>query len=236
MPNFERIRDEIDNLNKDIECAKFETEFVQSGEKKGELKIKPIYLVFLLITAFFVELATSINKGGYEPTIWLYCAVGAVLLIYVVYVAINLFKRRHTQRERNEKTESKRFAYEILLNKRKEIFEKFVSETHGVVMINAENNLSNYLWVENEVLTIATLEKELKTIEIPLQEVKYISSDERLFDYNKFLGNATNVTSETQNAYIFTSEKCLVFHTMNYDRLAELMPQKELLNVLSSKT
>ena len=236
MPNFETINEEIDNLNKDIERARFETEFVQSVEKKYELKIKPIYLVFLLITAFFVELATAINKRGYEPTIWLYCAVGAVLLIYVVYVSITLLKRRQAQKEANEQAESKGLVYETLLNKRKDFFEKFVAETKGIVMISAENNLSNYIWVENEVLTIATLEKELKREEIPLEDVKYISSDDRLFDYNKFLGNATNVAAETQNAYIFTKEKCFVFHTLNYDCLAELMPEKELLNVLMSKS
>lgn len=235
MPNFETINKEIDNLNKDIERAKFETEFVQSGEKKYDLKIKPIYLVFLLIIAFFVELATSLNTRKYEPTIWLYCAVGAVLLIYAVYALITLTKRRQARREMSEQTERKRFAYEILLNKRKEIFENFVSETKGIVMISAENNLSNYIWVEEGVLTIATLENHLKTVEIPLEDVQYVSSDERLFDYNKFLGNATNVSAETQNAYIFTKEKNFVFHTLNYDRLVELMPEKELLNVLSSR-
>lgn len=235
MPNFETIKDEIDNLNKDIERAKFETEFARSDEKKAELKIKPIYLTFLLITAFFVELATSINKRKYEPTIWLYCAVGAVLLIYGVYFAVTMIKRRNTRKKINEQYESKRFAYEILLNKRKDIFEQFVSNTNGIVLISGENNLPNYLWVENDILIIATLEKELKTIKIPLDDVRYISSDERLFDYNKFLGHATNVANESQNSYVFTKEKTYVFHTTNYEQLVELMPEKELLQVLSAK-
>lgn len=235
MPNFETIKEEIESLNKDIERAKFEIEFAKSTEKKAELKIKPIYLVFLLIAVFFVELSSAIIKRKYEPTIWLYCVTGGFLLVYAIYVFVTYSKRRTARKEESSLYETKRTAYEILLRKRKEIFEKFVSDTNGVTMQSAENNFFNYIWVENEKLIIVSLENEMKILEIPLDEVKYISSDDRLFDYNKFLGNATNVGNETPNSYIFTKDKCYVFHVMNYDRLVCLMPEKELLNVLSSK-
>lgn len=235
MPNFETIKEELESLNKEIGRAKFETEFASSTEKHDELKIKPIYAVFLLIAVFFFELSKAIIKRMYEPTIWLYCVTGVVLAVYIAYVFIMLSKRKKAKKEDSNLYESKRHTYEILLRKRKEIFEEFVSNTNGIIMLSAENNFPNYIWVEEGKLIVATLENEIKINEISLDNVKYISSDERLFDYNKILGNATNVVNETQNAYIFTNEKCYVFHTSNYESLVSLMPEKELLQVLLSK-
>lgn len=235
MKDFDAIKEKIDTLSEEIERAKFETEFARTGERKEELKIKPIYLVFLLITAFFVELATSIINRKFEPTIWLYCVVGAILLIYGVYFAIHMTKRSKNKKETECMYESKRAVYESLLERRKEIFEQYVSQTNGIIMISAENNVKNYVWAEEDVMVVCTLEKRLEKTEIKLDDINYISSDERLFDYNKILGNSTTVSNEMQNAYIFTREKCFVFHTLNYNRLVELMPEKELLNVLKSQ-
>lgn len=232
MPNFDTIKEKIENLNTEIKQASFEMEFAKTSANKTELKIKPIYLVFLLVAVFLVELSTAVIKRKYEPNIWLYCATGAVIIVYIAYVIVTLSKQRNSQKDTNDLYSTKKTIYEALRNKRKEIFERFVAETGGVVMQSAENNFNHYIWVEDSVLIIAILEEKLDIKEIPLDNIKYISSDERLFDYNKVIGTATNVGNETPYSYIFTNEKCYLYYTKNYDELAKLMPEKELLQVL----
>ena len=232
MPNFDSINQEINNINAEIKKAEVEMDFSKTSNKNTDLRIKPIYLVCLVVLVFFVELITGIAKGGYKPNLWLICPTVACVVIYVVYFIVNQTKIKKQNEDNKKAYLEKKDIYEILCKKKIAIADDFANTTNGIKLQSAEDNSLNYLWFENDILYIARLGVDLNPIEIHYSDIKYISSDERLFDYNKLLGTATMVNDEIPYCYIFTVDNCYRFHTNGYDQLCELLPEKELLKVL----
>ena len=235
MLDFNDISEELKELNSRIKQAEIEMDFAKSKTDPVNLKIKPAYLIALLIAVFFVELISAMVKRKYEPNIILYCIAGATVVAYIVYVCITYSRRDKTTAEQEEAYKRKKAIFSSLCDKRTELIDEFVRCSGGIKMQSAKNNVVNYLWYENGFLTIAIFADEIKTEEIPYEKIKYISSDERLFDYNDVLGKETVVNDEVSYAYLFTDDDCYIFYSENYDELCELLPEKELLYILKSK-
>ena len=75
----------------------------------------------------------------------------------------------------------------------------------------------------------------IKFHKIKKEDINYISSDEKLAEYTKALGEAETVTSGVPYCYLFTKNKTYVFNVDGYDSLKELLPEFELQNKLSKE-
>lgn len=234
MLDFDDINKKLQELNGQIKQAEIEMDFAKSKTEPVALKIKPMYFVALVIAVFFVELITAMVKNEYKPNVILYCIVGATLVAYIVYVCMAYSKRNKANAEQEQTYIRKKEIFASLCDRKNEMIDEFASQNGGIKMQSAKDNVVNYLWYDSGVLTIATFCDEVKLEQIPYEKIKYISSDEKLFDYNNLLGKETVVGDEVLYCYLFTDDDCYIYHSDNYDKLSELLPEKELLYILKN--
>lgn len=235
MIDFDDINEKLKELNGQIKQAEIEMDFAKSKTEPVGLKIKPMYFVALVIAVFFVELISAMVNGEYKPNIILYCIVGATLVAYIVYVCMAYSRRNKQSAEQEQTYMRKKEIFSSLTERRNELIDEFARQNGGIKMQSAKNNAVNYLWYDSGILTIATFGEQAKLEQIPYKKIKYISSDEKLFDYNKLLGKDTAVGNEVSYCYLFTDDDCHIFYSENYDKLSELLPEKELLYILKNK-
>lgn len=230
MHNFEDIEPVIEEYKGKLRQAEAELNFTVSVERPLKLKLQPRWIILFVIAVFFIEcMRAAVNRKFDVP---LYTLIGSGVLVvgYVVYVIIMAARHRDYLKESKAKYEEKREIYEYLQRERKEKFEEYVSQTDGKKVEFAEGNRTAYLWRDETSLTVATLGDGIEKEELYIEDINYISSDEKLSEYVKSLGEEETVDKSVPYSYIFTKNKTYIFSADSYPSIRSLLPEYELQN------
>lgn len=228
MPDFERIKPQLEEMKGKIKLAEEEMLFVKDTFHSLDLKIKPVWSIFLIISLFIMEAIKAVYNKGFSISIWTWIVLGLTIVGYSSYFIVMSVNNHRYNKERHELFAVKKNVYENLNAQRRELFENFVKETDGEKLFEANLNLARYLWKEEKGLTIATLKDDLEIEYFDDSEIRYIANDELLSDYNKRLGYSVDIESATPYCYLFTDKKCYVFLSEGYSVLKKMFPEKEM--------
>lgn len=235
MPDFDRINPQLEEMKGKIKLAEEEMLFVQGTFHSLNLKIKPVWVICILISLFVMEAIKAVLNKGFDISIWTYVVTALIAVGYLVYFIIESVNNSKYNKERRDLFAMKRSVYENLNNNRREFFEDFVRESGGEKLVESNLNLIRYIWKDGELITLATLKEDLEVITINESEVRYIANDELLSDYNKSLGLSVELESSTPYCYLFTEDRCYVFLSDCYSVLKKLFPDKEIERAILSE-
>jgi|GEM_PF-6514962 len=235
MHDFQKVNEELAELKEKIRQAEIELDFVKSTERSLKLKLQPRWVILFVFAVFFVECMRAATNKKFEISLLTGIGVGVIVVGYLIYVIIMAVKNREHNKEQAFNYDLKKAAYEKLQERKREIFANHAKETGGVKLEYAEENRPVYLWLEDDELTLACILDEIKAETVKKEDINYISSDEKLAEYTKALGEAETVTSGVPYCYLFTKNKTYVFNVDGYDSLKELLPEFELQNKLSKE-
>lgn len=233
MPDFDRIKPQMDELKGRIRLAEEEMLFVQGTFHSLDLKIKPAWAIFIVISLFVMEAIKAIYNKGFNISLWTWIVLGLTVIGYLCYFIVESVRNYNYNKERKELFAVKRSIYENLNAQRRDFFEEFVRETNGEKLVEANINLIRYIWKEEEVI-LATIKEDVEVEKLSLSEVKYIANDELLSDYNSKLGLSSDIEASIPYCYMFTDKKCYVFLSEYYPILKKMFPDKEIDKTLLS--
>ncbi len=236
MPNFEKIKPQLDEMKGRIKLAEEEMLFVKDTFHSLELRIKPIWAIFIVISLFVMEAIKAVYNKGFKISVWTWVVLGVTVVGYLTFFIIMSINNYKYNKERRELFAVKKSIYESLNAQRRDFFEEFVSETNGEKLLEANLNLVCYLWKEGSTIVIATLKEELEIECLELSEIRYIANDELLSDYNKKLGLSSDIEAATPYCYLFTDKKCYVFLSEGYSVLRKMFPDKEIERAIFSES
>lgn len=233
MRDFDEINPLMDEYKIKIRHAEAEMTFVQSVERPLKLKLQPRWIILFVIALFFIECMRAAVNRKFEVPLYTLIAGGVLIVGYVVYVIVMSVRHREHLKELSATYEQKKEVYEFLQKERREKFEEFVSKTGGLKVELSEGNKIAYLWKDEDSLTLAFLADGIVAEEIKLEDINYISSDEKLGEYAKALGEEEIVDKSIPYSYIFTKNKTFIFSADSYAAIYSLLPEYELQNKIS---
>lgn len=240
---MEEINAEIKALDEKIVHAKQAVLIAKSSNDRA-VKFKPEWVAVILLLILFADMLRMMRSGNIKLSIWAIIGFSAVILIYGIYLMTVFIPNARDKKASEEIFAERNAILETLLLKRKKLFEDFAEKQGGKVYrsISLERDIA--LWRNGGELNIASLSDGIKIEITAIDQVRYISTDRLLHEYNRRIANY-KITSynavknaDTEKIYysyiFFDNGGNLILPDEAYPYLKEIMPEKELASLLEN--